>query len=37
MSAKQTINDKLQGDVAAYLRRDGVVNNQIRKVYYASQ
>ena len=29
--AKQTINDKLQGSVAAYLRRGGVVNNQINK------
>jgi len=31
MSAKQTINDKLQGGVAAYLSCDGVVNNQIKK------
>jgi len=31
MSAKQAINDKLQGSVAAYLRCGGVVNNQIRK------
>jgi len=29
MSAKQAINDKLQGNVATYLRCDGVVNNQI--------
>jgi len=28
MSAKQAINDKLQGSVAAYLRCGGVVNNQ---------
>ena len=31
MSAKQAINDKLQGSVAAYLTCDGVVNNQIKK------
>ena len=31
MSAKEAINDKLQGSVAAYLRCGGVVNNQIRK------
>jgi len=31
MSAKQAINDKLQGSVATYLRCDGVVNNQIKK------
>jgi len=31
MSAKQAINDKLQGSVAAYLRCGGVVNNQIKK------
>jgi len=31
MSAKQAINDKLQGSVAAYVRRGGVVNNQINK------
>jgi len=31
MSAKQVINDKLQGSVATYLRCDGVVNNQIKK------
>jgi len=30
MSAKHAINDKLQGSVATYLRRDGVVNNQIK-------
>jgi len=31
MSAKQAINDKLQGSVAGYLRCGGVVNNQINK------
>jgi len=31
MSAKQAINDKLQGIVATYLRCGGVVNNQIKK------
>ena len=31
MSAKQAINDKLQGSVATYLRYVGVVNNQIKK------
>ena len=31
MSAKQAINDKLQGSAAAYLRSGGVVNNQIKK------
>jgi len=31
MSAKQAINDKLQGGVAIYLRCGGVVNNQIKK------
>jgi len=31
MSAKHAINDKLQGSVATYLRRGGVVNNQIKK------
>jgi len=31
MSAKQAINDKLQGSVAAYLRCVGVVNNQTKK------
>ena len=30
MSAKQALNDKLQGSVAAYLRCGGVVNNQIK-------
>ena len=33
MSAKQAINDKLQGNVAEYLKCRGVVNNQIGKVY----
>jgi len=31
MSAKQAINDKLQGSVALYLRCGGVVSNQIKK------
>jgi len=31
MSAKQALNDKLQGSVAAYLRCAGVVNSQIKK------
>jgi len=31
MSAKQAINDKLQGNVAAYSRCGGAVNNQIKK------
>ena len=31
MSAKQAINDKLQGSVATSLRCGGVVNNQIKK------
>jgi len=31
MSAKQAINEKLQGSVATYLRCGGVVNNQIKK------
>jgi len=31
MSAKQAINDKLQGSVAIYLRCGVVVNNQIKK------
>jgi len=31
MSAKQAINDKLQGNVATYLRCGGVVNKQIQK------
>jgi len=31
MSAKQALNDKLQGSLATYLRCDGVVNNQIKK------
>jgi len=33
LSAKQAINDKLQGSVATYLRYGGVVNKQIKKVY----
>jgi len=31
ISAKQAINDKLQGSVATYLRRGGVVNNRIKE------
>jgi len=31
MSAKQAINDKLQGSAAAFLRCGGVVNKQIKK------
>jgi len=31
MSAKQAINDKLQGSIATYLRRGGVVDNQLKK------
>ena len=31
MLTKQATNDKLQGSVAAYLRCDGAVNNQIKK------
>ena len=31
MSAKQAINDKLQGSVATYLRCARVVNKQIKK------
>ena len=31
MSAKQAINDKLQGSVATYLKCGGVVNNQLKK------
>jgi len=31
MSAKQAINDKLQGSVATYFRCGAVVNNQIKK------
>jgi len=36
MSAKQALNDKLQGSVAAYLRCGGVVNNQIKKGWLLS-
>ena len=31
MPAKHSINDKLHGGVATYLRCGGVVNNQIKK------
>jgi len=30
-TAKQAINDNLQGSVAAFLRCHGIVNNQIKK------
>jgi len=30
ISAKQAVNDKLQGSVAAYLRCGGVVNNRMK-------
>jgi len=30
MSAKQAINDKLQGSVGTYLRCGGIVNNQMK-------
>jgi len=30
MSAKQAINDKLQGSVTTYLRCGGVVNKQVK-------
>ena len=36
MSAKHAIDDKLQGSVDTYLRRGGVVNNQIKKGYLLS-
>jgi len=36
LSAKQAINDKLQGSVAAYLTCGGVVNNQIQKGLFLS-
>jgi len=31
MSAKEAINNKLQGSVATYLKSGGFVNNQIKK------
>jgi len=31
MSAKQAVNDKLQGIAGTYLMCGGVVNNQIKK------
>jgi len=37
VSAKQAINDKLQGSVATYVRCGGVVNNQIKKSLLVSQ
>ena len=33
MSAKEALNEKLRGSVAAYLRCGGVVDNKLRKVY----
>jgi len=36
MSAKQVVNDKLQGTVSTYLRYGGVENNQIKKGLLAS-
>ena len=36
MSAKQVINDKLQGSVATYVKCDGVVNNRIKKALLLS-
>jgi len=37
MSAKQAINDRLRGSVAAYLRCGGVVDNKINKGLLLSQ
>jgi len=37
MSAKQAINDKLQGSVATSVRCGGVVNSQIKKGLLLSQ
>jgi len=34
MSAKQAINNKLQGSVATYLKCCAVINNQIKKKVY---
>ena len=36
MSAKQAINDKLQGSAATRLRCGGVVNNQLKKGFLLS-
>jgi len=36
MSAKEAINDKLQGSVATYLRCGGVVNYQTKKGLFLS-
>ena len=33
LSAKQALNNQLQGSVAAYLRCGGVVNNKLSKLY----
>ena len=35
MSAEQAVNDKLQGNVATYLKCGEVVNNQIKKRFIA--
>ena len=37
MSAKQAINDKLQGSVATHFRCGGVVNNQMKKFIAESE
>jgi len=37
MSAKQAINDKLQGIVGAHLKCGGVVNNQMKKCLLLSE
>ena len=37
MSAKQAINDKLQVNVATYLRCDGIVDNQTKTAESASE
>jgi len=34
MSAKQALNDKLQGSAAAYLRCGGLLITKLRKVYF---
>ena len=36
MSAKQAINDQLQGSAATYLKCRGVVNNQIKQTLLPS-
>jgi len=37
MSAKQAVNDKLQGSVATYLRCGGVVNSQFKNGLFLSR